>query len=83
MVRPMPAVLGLVSQIFDQACQIKYCTRICLQVATAFTRRKAVANERKQKKEQKDEAERYVAKQKELVSTLFRQSLCFACIAPI
>ena len=36
-------------------------------VATAFTRKKAVANERKQKKEQKDEAERYVAKQKELV----------------
>ncbi|KAF5833721.1 hypothetical protein DUNSADRAFT_9919 [Dunaliella salina] len=37
------------------------------KVATAFTRKKAVANERKQKKEQKDEAERYVAKQKELL----------------
>jgi len=37
------------------------------RVATAFTRKKAVANERKQKKEQKDEAERYVAKQKELL----------------
>ncbi|KAJ9513257.1 hypothetical protein QJQ45_029483 [Haematococcus lacustris] len=36
------------------------------KVAAAFSRKKAVAAERKQKKEQKEEAERYLARQQEL-----------------
>lgn len=38
-----------------------------LQVAAAFARKKAVAAERKQKKDQKEEAEKFLERQQQLV----------------
>jgi hypothetical protein len=50
-----------------------------VQVATAFARRKAVAADRKAKKEQADEAERYLAQQSQLVRAVRCVCLQQAC----
>jgi structural maintenance of chromosome 1 len=58
---------SLTPGVVGQACWLCACPLYIHQVAAAFARKKAIAAERKQKKEQKDEAERYLERQQELV----------------